>query len=70
MSFPSTISRRCLALSISEIFNIAPSYNCAKAMRTPNLRSRNSLNFQETTPRSQKGEVEEVERVETVERIG
>src|SRR5580700_356235 len=49
MSFPSTITRRCLALSTSEIFSIAsPTRN--KARRTPNLQSRKSLNFQESMP--------------------
>ena len=66
MSFPSTITRRCLALSTSEIFNIAsPSRDHAR--RTPNLRNRKSLNFQESNTRTRNIEVEEVETVENVE---
>src|SRR4029077_1827267 len=66
MSFPSTITRRCLALSTSEIFNIA-SPTRDKARRTPNLRSRKSLNFQERNAGTRNIEVEGVESVENVE---
>jgi hypothetical protein len=37
-----------------------------KARRTPNLRDRKSLNFQETNAGTRNIEVEEVERVKTV----
>src|SRR6266478_3917779 len=66
MSFPSTITRRCLALSTSEIFSIA-SPTRDKARRTPNLRGRKSLNFQGSNARGRNIEVEEVETVENVE---
>src|SRR5580704_12600816 len=66
MSFPSTMTRRCLALSTSEIFSI-PSPTRDKATRTPNLRGRKSLNFQESTPEPGNIEVEGVEKVENVE---
>jgi len=36
-SFPSTTSRPCVALSISEIFSIASSHLRLKASRTPSL---------------------------------
>src|SRR5579864_6585638 len=62
-SFPSTTSRRCLALSISEIFSIA-SPTRSKARRRPNPTRGNSFNFQERTRNT---EVEGVERVKTVE---
>jgi hypothetical protein len=42
----------------------------AKATRTPNLRSRKLLNFQEGNNRTRNIEVEGVERVETVEATG
>jgi len=41
-----------------------------KATRTPKLRDRKSLNFQDTIGRTQEIEVEEVETVETVEATG
>jgi hypothetical protein len=66
MSFPSTITRRCLALSTSEIFSIA-SPTRDKARSSPNLRSRKSLNFQESNARARNIEVEGVESVEKVE---
>src|ERR1700745_3078578 len=69
MSFPSTITRRCLALSTSEIFSIA-SPTRDKARRPPNLASRKSLNFQERNAGAQNIEVEKVEIVENVEGTG
>ena len=66
MSFPSTITRRRLALSMSEIFSIA-SPTRDKARRAPNLWSRKSLTFQESNARARNIEVEEVEAVENVE---
>src|ERR1700745_4462336 len=66
MSFPSTITRRCLALSTSEIFSIA-SPTRDQARRTPNLRSRKSLNFKERNAGARDIEVEEVEIAENVE---
>src|SRR5580704_1270800 len=66
MSFPSTITRRWLALSTSEIFSIAtPTRD--KASRTPNLGSRKSLNVQERNVGTRNIEVEGVENVEDVE---
>src|SRR5437016_3654389 len=66
MSFPSTITRRCLALSTSEIFSIA-SPTRDKARRTPNPQSRKLLNLKESKSGTRNIEVEEVESVENVE---
>ena len=49
-----------------EIFNIA-SPTPDKARRTPNLRSRKQLNFQERNARARNIDVKEVETVESVE---
>src|SRR5258705_9356662 len=66
MSFPSTITRRCLALSTSEIFSIA-SPTRDKARRTPNPANRKPLNLKESDARARSIEVEEVESVENVD---
>src|SRR5438105_2513523 len=66
MSFPSTITRRCLALSTTEILSIA-SPTRGKARRTPNPASRKSLNLKESNARARSIKVEEVESVENVD---
>jgi hypothetical protein len=67
MSFPSTTSRRCLALSMQEIFSTALFPLANKARQEPNSRNGKSLNFQETDARTRMIGVEEVKTVKTVE---
>ena len=70
MSFPSTISRRCLALSIERDLQHSFFPLAIRQGAHQTLRSRKSLNFQESNARNRNIEVEEVESVETVERYG